>query len=259
MSIWKIQAARITLFPLLGTGSVPKSALELYKAVWGKDPDSFQSQPMAGAPFPVSVAQGVEGAVSRLCQTQPVRVDFGFNPTASTSDIATFVDTHQLHAEMRRVIGSVENALHQMPVNRVAVYLQIGQETGDYSAANKLICQTFWEDRKFALTDEEDFVFQLNRPEKDSADPALKLNFITKWSVERVQILTFIGQAGGVGSGIAGTPIVSEKFMPTIALDNSNVPAQRPLTNDEVQRVLSSLFGRIPSQLNQCRISVEGF
>jgi hypothetical protein len=192
MSAWKVQAARITVFPLLASGTPPKSALDLYKAVWGKDPDSFQNQPPGGSPFPNSVAQGAAGKLSRVCQIQPIRVDFTFGPAMllEGSALPSIEDTSFLKNEMTGLVGSIDNAFQQMPSNRVAVYLQLGREANDYEAGNKAILETMWKHQKVSLKNEEDFLLQINSTRQSISDPSLKLNFITKWSVERIPTAT---------------------------------------------------------------------
>jgi hypothetical protein len=257
MSAWKVQAARITVFPLLASGAVPRSALELYKAVWGKEPDSFQNQNPVGSPFPNSVAQGLTGKITRLCQTQPIRADFTFGPAGGPLNVAAvpvIEDTDLLSIEMKGLVGAVEGAFQQTALNRVAVYIQCGQEAADITSANQIISGSLWANQKVTLTDEEDFVLQINRKRLDSLDPSLKLNFITKWSVERLQMLMFSN-----AQMAAGGPTVTEIIMPTVTLDNSNMPLQKPLAAKETERVLSELLQGMAAQLKQCNISIKGF
>jgi len=257
---WPVQAARITIFPLLASGSSPKSALDLYKAIWGKDPDSFQG-PMAGSnPFPGSVAQGAEGNLNRVCQTQPIRTDLTFGPAARTfgPDLATIEDTVVLHAEMKKVFGTIDVAFQGTPLNRVAVYLQLGREAANIPEANKILSSTVWQGKQVALTNEEDFILQFNCPRPDARDPTTKLNFITKWSVERLQMLTFLaGVPAAVGA--TNTSLVVEKIVPTVAFDNSNMPLQKPFDPGETTRILSELFAEVAVQLKACNMAVEGF
>jgi hypothetical protein len=233
----------------------------LYKAIWGKDPDSYQGA--AGNPFAVSAAQGAEGAFTRICQSQTIRTDLTFGPgvQALQSGLARIEDTAGLHAEMTRVLAVFESAFQGTPLSRVAVYLQLGQEAPDIREANKALLPAIWQTNQIALTDEEDFILQFNRPRLDPSDPTIKLNFITKWSVERLQVLTFLGQSppGGVGVAAPSVPVVSEKVVPTVAFDNSNVPLQRPFNPDEAARVLSELFAEFAFQLKVCNITIRGF
>jgi hypothetical protein len=262
MNAWKVQAARITVFPLLASGSPPKSALDLYKSVWGKDPDSFQNQVLSGSPFPNSIAQGVVGKLSRSCQSQLIRADFTFGPAAATvgSALPSVEDTDFLSTEMMGLIGSIDNAFQQTPLNRVASYMQLGQEASDYRQANQIVSGAMWQHQKVSLNDEEDFVLQINRTDSDATDRSIKLNFITKWSVERVQVMTFFTQMSPDGGpGVANAPTVIEKIIPTIALDNSNMPLQKPFDQNETGRVLSELFRGVSAQLKECNISIKGF
>jgi hypothetical protein len=258
---WPVQAARITLFPLLASGPSPRSALDLYRAIWGKDPDSFQgSQGGVGNPFPASMAQGVEGGIARICQSQPIRTDLTFGPvgTAFGADLVTIADTSNLHTQMRKVFDVVDSAFQGTPISRAAVYLQIGQEAPDFREANRRLASAAWRGRQLELGDEEDFILQFNRPRQDTSDTTVKLNFITKWSVERVQLLTFLSQFPAA-AGTSQAPLVVEKIVPTIAFDNSNVALQKPFDPGAVPRMLSTLFNEFALQLKACNIALKGF
>jgi hypothetical protein len=171
-----------------------------------------------------------------------------------TDALPVIKDTDLLKAELTGLIASIGSAFQQTPLNRVAAYLQLGQEASDFQQANQILSEGMWQHLKVPLKDEEDFVMQINRTR---ADASIKLNFITKWSVERVQVLTFEMSPGGQGP--VNTPRVVEKIIPTISLDNSNVPLQKPLDQNETGRVLSQVFEGMTAQLKECRVSLKGF
>jgi hypothetical protein len=258
MNAWKVQAARIIVFPLLASGSPPRSALDLYKSVWGKDPDSFQNQVPSNSPFPNSIAQGIEGTLSRSCQAQLIRTDFTFGgaPTIG-SVLPSLDDTESLKTQITGLIGSISDAFQQTPLNRVASYLQLGQDASDYRQANQIISGAMWQHKKISLEDEEDFVLQINRPRPDATDPSIKLNFLTKWSVERLQMMEFLSSVGG--QNLSSAPIVTDKIFPIIALDNSNMPLKKPFDHNEIGRVLLELFREMSAQLKECNVSIKGF
>ena len=209
-----------------------------------------------------ATAQGVTGHFSRVCQSQPIRTDLTFGPGGQTFQpgLAGIEDTVGLRAEMMKVFGVIDSAFQGTPLSRVAVYLQLGQEAPDIPEANKTISAAIWQTKQIALDHEEDFILQLNRPRPDASD-TMKLHFITKWSVERVQVLTFAGQFPvGATSGIASNvPVVSDKIVPTVAFDNSNAPLQRPFNPGEAGKVLSELFAEFAPQLKACNIALSGF
>jgi hypothetical protein len=256
MSAWDVHIARITVFPLLGSGSSPKSALELYKTIWGKDPDSYQGPAVGGGPFPASVAQGVEGRLIQNCQTQPTRTDLTFGPhvRALTTSLAGIEDTTVLGPAMAKVFAAVEAAFQGTPINRVAAYMQLGREAGDYREANQLLSATMWANKQVSLADEEDFVLQFNVPRPDTSG-SIKLNYITKWSVERVQVLTFQMPVGGT----ATAPLIANKIVSIVAFDNSNLALQKPFDRGQAERVLSELFAETAAQLKACSIFLKGF
>src|SRR5271166_2223837 len=74
MNEWKALNARITLFPSAPPASPLPTALELYRHVWGGDPDSFQKQQNALLP---TVAQGRREGMMTNCFAHPTRKAVG--------------------------------------------------------------------------------------------------------------------------------------------------------------------------------------
>lgn len=265
MSAWQVQIARITLFPLLGSVAFPASALDLYKAIVGKDPDNFQNQRPPATPFLNSVAQGLNQGLSFSCQVQPARVDCTFSPgpvaTPFADRLPVIQDSQLLRFVMEKAIDSIGVAVKGAKVSRLATYLQIGQEVTSSAEGNRILIDALPEAYKVRLDDEEDFILQINRPSTTSGEEPQRLNLIIKWSVDRVQVLTFLaGQNPSIGGQFAsGAPVISNKLTSTIVFDNSSAPANTPIDDSQVSTILASAFARIRDQLSECKVSLKGF
>jgi hypothetical protein len=265
MGNWQAQIGRITLFPLLGQVRFPLSALDLYKAVAGKDPDNFQNQQPPLNPFPNSVAQGVMHGLAFSCQVQPVRVDLTFSagpaPTPFSDGLPAISNSLSLRTAMDSAIRSIEKAVKATKLHRLATYLQIGREVTTSTEGNQIIRETLPAAYSIALQDEEDFVLQVNRPSPAANDSSMRLNFITKWSVERVQILTFLAAQNPAIAGqfSSGVPVISNKLAATIVLDNSSPQRNSPIDDDQIGALLSLTLTRMDKQLRECNVSLKGF
>src|SRR5450759_3474399 len=100
MNMWKGQIGRITLFPAAPMGPQLPSAVELYRQVWGGDPDSFQKQANPLAP---SVAQGIRKGFAVVCTAQPLRFDYTvgpIQPNDSQASLALIDDFRGFRAEL---------------------------------------------------------------------------------------------------------------------------------------------------------------
>src|ERR1700728_466467 len=106
MAEWKAAAGRIILFSAAPMSPAQLSPLELYRQVWGGEPDNFQRQTN---PLLPSYAQGSVGALTVVCVTQPTRIDFNLGPPSPTLEVAQdfplIEDTAKLHAELERILA----------------------------------------------------------------------------------------------------------------------------------------------------------
>ena len=75
---WKALVGRISLFP--SQSSPMPSALEVFKTIWGVDPDSFKKQTN---PLLPTIAQGTQSGMVATCSTNPGRLDVELTPVRS--------------------------------------------------------------------------------------------------------------------------------------------------------------------------------
>jgi hypothetical protein len=253
MGKWKAQLGRITLFPIIPAGADVSSAADLYKRVWASDPDNYQKQPQAGLPFAPSFAQGSYSGLIVSCSVHPIRIDFSLSPPTLGPSLNLIEDTKQFHEVLARTIPSVVEAT-TTTVNRAACLAQFANVTANYRNANALMLKSLPTQYALRLSDEEDFILQLNRPR---AVGELRMNFVTKWSVERLQVLSLqVGPGVIQSSGL--NQLVSEHIVGTVLLDNNNSATAR-LSKDQLSFVLTEALRGVSDGQREAHLDLEGF
>ena len=265
MSAWRALAGRITLFP--GPGAVPTaplaSALELYKEAWGGEPDLLQKSVNALAP---TIAQGKRAEMTVGCAVHPVRIDFNLTPPAASEEAGmTFrliEDTRQFHTELVRLIKFIgAGVVGSASVNRVGIFLHFVQLAADIQEANKLLTAVMPDQYRVRITDEEDFVFQINRPQASLGVEGVKMNYLVKWSVDRFQVFNFAIPTGASVTGSQSIlPPPSHQFIAaSVTFDHNNVPAASPLVGKQQSSLLSEGLRTSEEMQQSISLGIEGF
>jgi hypothetical protein len=246
MATWKAQTGRISLFPVITSGTSVPSAIDLYKKVWGTDPDSFQKQASLGLPFAPSFAQGQRNGLAVICSVNPARIDFAVGPPITQDSQVNLVeDLETFFAALRCVVQSAHD--FDPPTSRAGCYVQLAKPAANYQEANKAILSVLPTQFHVGLSDEQDFVFQINRPQREEG---LQINYITKWSVDRVQILN-------VQFGVGQTQLVSEHVVSSITFDNNSHPVAL-LTKDQVVFVLNKTLQAASATASEINLKAQG-
>lgn len=265
MNDWKSSGGRVTLFPA-AMSSPSLSALELYRRVWG-EPDGFQKQANPLAP---SVANGNRGGLRAGCLAQPTRFDFNLTPpstkqeeTQEDTSFPLIEDTSLLRAELLKIIDVVGQDSALNSVVRVALGIQFLTLKPSSAEANALLIAHIPKQYGVKVTDEEDFVFQINRPYLSRNAPGIMTNFITKWSVDRLQILTFAVSAGGPATASAQAPgpgsHTAEFIAASVNFDVNNTPTATKLSNGQPTSLLREALITIAQMQKAIGLNVEGF
>lgn len=113
------------------------------------------------------------------------------------------------------------------------------------------------------VSDEEDFIFQINRSYSSRSAEGIKMNFITKWSVDRLRVLTFAVSAGGPSTTSAQTPASGSQTADFIAasvnFDINNVPAATPLPSGHPASLLREALLAVARMQQAIGLNIEGF
>jgi hypothetical protein len=264
MSTWKPQFGRVTLFPSIPAGGQPSTAAQLYNNIWKADPDSYQKTQVGTLAFAPSIAQGAYRGLNASCSVQPLRIDITLAPLQTeliTDAVPIIEDARLFHGELLHVCNVVADISLNVTINRVACAVQIGSGAPDFETANKLIMSALPERYRLALSDETDFILQINHPRNSTALAELRINLITKWSSERVQTITIDRWAsqGAIGQAPTGAPMLKEYLVATVLFDHNNSPAPRVISTEEQSRVLIEAFSAVSDTQRDCNLAIEGF
>ncbi len=256
MNEWKAFQGRITLFPAMPPSSSPPSAIELYRQIWGSEPDSFQRQANILAP---TVAQGRREGLIVGCVAQPARIDFNLaaEPSLEMQMTMALVDNPiGFLAELKRMIDIFDKGLAN-DVSRVAINLHFLNLSPGRAEANKAVTKIIPTQYGVTVKNEEDFIFQINQPKPSMENKDIKMNFIMRWSVENFQLLTISIPTGGVPAK-AGMTSPSSIIAASVVFDNNNVPT-RTLTGKEQTTLLQEALDAVVRMQREIGINIEGF
>jgi hypothetical protein len=264
MNEWKPFVGRISFFPEMAGSSPLLSPLELYKKIWSGDPDSFHKQDNALMP---TVAQGKRGSLMVNCMVHPARIDF--NLTAARSQVRQMTldlidHPIELRDELMRIMHYFSSSFVLDHVSRVALNLQFLNLQPSHVEANKALIKAIPNRYGVTITDEEDFVFQINQPHKKREFQDITMNFITKWSVERFQLLTVSIPLGNMPVQPDMTLMFSQPkpvIAASVAFDNNNTPPTpgRTLTSNEQSALLQEAWDEAARKQLEIGLNIEGF
>jgi hypothetical protein len=254
MSRWLATAGRISVFPTPTGGQ--QSATALFKAIAGTEPTAVDAQSGGDGLPSSSNARGPFADFMLTCTVAPLRIDFTL--TSSRPSAFVFGAPFQLidnpnallssFAKLQR--GIVEQA-QILEVTRVALFLQLTQSVKDVRTANDLIKRVIPANYVLPLTDEQDFILQINSRQNSTSMPSAQLNFVTRWSVEHTKVF-MQPMAPDVTIGT----ITADYFFVHVVCDNNTLPGESILRSDELDRVLSELISGTPSR-NVTRLALE--
>lgn len=261
MSEWKPFTCRVSLFPAqeILSSSLP-SALQLYRQIWAGDPDSFHKQE---DPLRPMVAQGKRGGLIVNCLTQPARIDFTLRAAETPSTqrtVALIVSAIELRAEVVRIIDSLDSDIVSNLFSRVALILSFAKLEPNHVEANRALTKVIPDRYGVTLTDEEDFIFQINQPRVAKEIPHIKMNFITRWSVDRIQTFNILFPIGGVLAPVGmspPSPKIETFIAPSVTFDNNNVP-DRALTGKQQSALLREALDAAVEMQRKIGLNIGG-
>lgn len=261
MNEWKALVGRITIFPASSSVALP-SVLDLYRKMWEGDPINFQGPTN---PLSPSSAQGKRGQLGISCSVNPARIDFTLSSVGRESPsepprLSVIEDSKEFHDELARIARMVGRDLVTHPILRVATFLQFVLIEANSTEANKALMSIVPEQYRITLGNEEEFILQLSRPRMSEKVEKLKLNLITKWSVERFQVVSLLISMGAAPqSGVA--PQVTEFIAASVGFDNNNVPvsADKPLSNSQQSSLLLEGLAYTAMSMREGRLNMKGF
>jgi hypothetical protein len=264
MTIWKALVGRITLFAGPVASAPLLTALDLYQKVWEGNPDNFQS---GTNPLMPTFASGKRDGLMVGCIVQPTRIDLNLTPPPpETSEpgvpsFALIENTSRLHGELERLTHFVGGSVITNSVSRVGLYLHFIKLTQTIVEANGELLGVMPTEYRVRITDEEDFVFQVNRPRKSQKVDGPTINFLRKWNVDRFQVFN-IAIAGGspVVDSRTLTPQQGQEFIgASVVFDFNTVPSNIALDSKERSSLLVECLTAAKEIQRDLGLNIMGF
>jgi hypothetical protein len=261
MNELKVFMGRITVFPAVSTSSPLPSSSVLYRGMWGDDPDSYQKQANPLAP---SVAQGKQDGITTNCLVQPTRIDFSFVATATEQtmgELAVIEQAEKVTAELTRMIAAIGRGAISLDALRVALFVHLLARAKDHEQANSVLMKTI--PYGLRISNEEDMILQINHPYRSRQLQGVEMNSITKWSVDRFQVMTIsISGDGPTGPTLAGghasQPQIQERLAASVTFDINNRAVQAPLTSGHQASLLLEALDTVSRTQREIGLNLEG-
>jgi hypothetical protein len=263
MSDWKVSSGRIVLFMAAPAMPVALSSLDLYKHVWGADPESFQK---SQNPLMPSVAQGRRGSLAVASAVLQSRIDFIFSPLPpsqmGSSKFHQIGDARLLRSELQKVVEVIRHGLpNGAEVLRVAFTLQLQSSEPNLIEANKTVVATLPDDYRVKIMDEEDFILQINHPYISSTVANEKVNFVKRWSVDRFRVLNFqfVGSAHTGAHAAAENTDLQDFTAAGMVLDINSLFTGSPISSENQFELLGEALSIVGRVLKADPIAIKGF
>ena len=124
--------------------------------------------------------------------------------------------------------------------------------------ANKALTGVIPGQYRVEITNEEDFILQINQPRMSREVQGVRMNYLTKWSTERFQVLNVAIPIGV--AGVAMPPPQSQEFIAaTVTFDNNNTPATVALTGGQQSSLLGDGLRASEEMQKATGLRIEGF
>ncbi|HEY9158674.1 hypothetical protein [Candidatus Binatus sp.] len=156
--------------------------------------------------------------------------------------------------------GTISNS-----VSRVAFGVQFITVKANVVEANRTLTTVLPDQYRMKITDEQDFIFQINRPHMSSKVGNITMNFLTKWSMERLQVVSMEIPVGGApiptpgGTSFAPHDVKVKDFIAaSVRFDNNNVPTIS-LTSGQQSSLLLEGLTAVEAAQRKIGLNIEGF
>lgn len=264
MDVWKAIQARVSVFtsaPLL------PSVLDLYKAMWNGEPDNLQKSPNRMMP---SSAKARRGNLTIGCQLLPQRIDFyiAASPKPSQNRFEGFdliEDASELRRELLAIVTNIGKMTISDKINRIAFSAQFHSIKSSIAEANKAIVVVIPERYRPQLQTEEEFILQINNVRASNEFKDIRMNYISKWSVERIKVVSVVLPAdsmaptAGPPEGIGATR-THEYLTASVTFDHNNSPTEKePLSTTQQSSLLLEGFVAAQEAQKTYGLNIKGF
>lgn len=247
-AFWKASLGRIVLF--VTAPAYPRaSVIELYRELWDVQPENISTPENLLLP---AIASGSRNALIMTCAAVPGRIEFSITPQPRDLPALPLIQDRQaLYSELTSITEFARDGFDYAPVVRVAFHLQLLSPQSDIVQANRVLLSALPERYKVRLTNQEDFLLQVNEPYR-SDSTGLKINCVTKWSIETFRIV-------GVPTG-GDAQIEVTQIAPSVLFDfNSARVSDESLSSEQRYNILREALQVVGERQASMGIHDEGF
>jgi hypothetical protein len=173
--------------------------------------------------------------------------------------LALIEDTAQLRNELEHVIEFIGGRAVASSVSRVGLFLHFLEVAPSVEAANRALIRLMPEKYRTRITDEEDFIFQINTPRVSSIEN-VRVNHILKWSADRFQVVKFAVPVNVPGDARTLPPPERKDFIAaSVTLDINNAPVETGVVPQKQSLLLGEGLLAVKEILQQIDLKVGGF
>jgi hypothetical protein len=132
----------------------------------------------------------------------------------------------------------------------------------DFLEANRALAEVIPRHYGLRLAGEEDVIFQVNKPYDSQCTEVVKMNDVIKWSVARVQVLSFSMPTGGIMGPSAGSdsanPQIKDFIASSVAFEINSAPLPKPISPADQSLLFREALTRIEEEQKEIGLIVEG-
>lgn len=230
-----LQNARSLQLAWFTTGAEAASALPLFTAMFGREPDAFQKLQPPQVPFPITVQAFVKDGIEHKLQTYSGRVDYIISGVQQAPELPLLpgsVDAHlqSALATAKLGFGVVGN------INRAAVILSLAEKVPSLQAGADFFTGLF--DGAVTFAEQTDLQFQMNS-RLHGVGGQSSVNRLTRWTCDSIQFQQIVNLAGGAGGTISSE--IVEMFYINYTIDVNTVPSADVISPSEQESLFATL------------------
>jgi hypothetical protein len=225
---WKVLHAGISLFIVSGHGSPIDNADVLYEKMLNSKPDSFQTFPNN---LNNSTASGDYNKIQVSCNVSSNRINFSLSSlSAPIEKNIPYINSKE---DSINVLLLIINNIKSFATENKKIYgfgftLRIAVvDCEENSDANNIIMSAIPPKYRPNLTDEKNFILQINQPREffyTLGSDKVEINSVKKWSVEDFVVLSILGNPLNLINQSENKLEPKVTIKPVINFEENNMP-----------------------------------
>lgn len=232
---WPGEQASIGLFV---SSQSDDSVSDLFKLAFGEAPNQLNENLQQGGRVGQAALHGTESA--KIVAVQPGRVDVSIQGSEQNMTPSgpppTFGNVADAVVKVLEASKRLLPSLSLSGYHRLAAHCRMTQFFRTVQEANQAIMKVV--PPKLALTDETDFIFQINSKSRLAGIP---VNRLVKWSVEDIQLVA----STQMGPGLSPHQTFAQYFAAVVHMDFNSMPSHMGHDAAQAGTILDELTAEV--------------